>query len=509
MSGGAGVDGGVHTFAARDVLARYAPLPEGPDQYPAEFIGANGVIKLREKDDLVTVGVTGKATEKTKNLLRNFHRAEIVFIELEGAELSAWLSGKLGEAGGGEGAARGSGDGSLSLDLPANDAPVINLVNSICIEGIRSGASDIHLEAEPAGVRVRYRIDGALRTVRTIPTGRFPAVSSRIKIMANLNILERRQPQDGRITVTVGEERIDLRVSIVPVTGGESIVLRILGKKAAASSLEELGFEPDHLLLLRSLLRLPHGLILVTGPTGSGKTTTLNALLGSIVSDSVKIITIEDPVEFIVPGVNQIQTNEGIGLSFGTLLRRVLRQDPNVILIGEIRDGPTAEIALRSALTGHLVLSTLHTNDAASVIPRLINMGLEPYLVASVLKGAAAQRLVRKLCPHCKTSRPPDAEERRILRHAGVDAPLLWHRSGCRECGGTGFAGRTVIAELFASGPALEEVIMKAGNSSGITAFLAERGMRSLLQNGLRKAAAGITTMEEVEREVLISEGDG
>jgi type II secretory ATPase GspE/PulE/Tfp pilus assembly ATPase PilB-like protein len=307
----------------------------------------------------------------------------------------------------------------------------------------------------------------------------------------------------------VGKERIDLRVSIVPITGGESIVLRILGKKAAASSLPELGFNDAQLLLLRSLLRLPHGLMLVTGPTGSGKTTTLNAMLGSIVSDAVKIITIEDPVEFIVPGVNQIQTNEATGLSFGTLLRRVLRQDPNVILIGEIRDGPTAEIALRSALTGHLVLSTLHTNDAASVIPRLINMGLEPYLVASVLKGAAAQRLVRKLCPHCREQRAPDAEERRIFQRAGIAAEHLWRSAGCPECGGTGFAGRTVIAELFKSDAALEEAIMKAGSSSGITAFLKEQGMVSLMRDGLEKAAAGITTMAEVAREVLTDEAEG
>jgi type II secretory ATPase GspE/PulE/Tfp pilus assembly ATPase PilB-like protein len=502
------VNAPVAAGAARDVLSRYAPLPEGDEQYPAAFIEAQGAIKLAEGPERVTVGVTGKVTALTRNLLRNYHGKVIEYVPLEGSELSAWLSAKMGEAAGARSPqAGGTGDGSLSLDRLANDAPVINLVNSICIEGIRSGASDIHLEAGPSGVRVRCRIDGALRTVRTIPGERFPAVSSRIKIMANLNILERRQPQDGRITVTVGDERVELRVSIVPVTGGESIVLRILGKRAAAA-LGELGFGEEQLSLLRSLLRLPHGLILVTGPTGSGKTTTLNAMLEAIASDTVKIITIEDPVEFIVPGVNQIQTNEAIGLSFGTLLRRVLRQDPNVILIGEIRDGPTAEIALRSALTGHLVLSTLHTNDAASVIPRLINMGLEPYLVASVLKGAAAQRLVRKLCPRCKTARPAEAGERRILRLAGIEARQLWHSSGCAECGGTGFAGRTVIAEAFAPDQALEESIMKSWNITSITALLRERGMRSLLHDGLMKAAGGITTIAEVEREVLIPEAE-
>jgi type II secretory ATPase GspE/PulE/Tfp pilus assembly ATPase PilB-like protein len=322
--------------------------------------------------------------------------------------------------------------------------------------------------------------------------------------MANLNILERRRPQDGRITVTIEDKPVDLRVSVVPTTEGESIVLRILGRKAAAASLAELGFGDEQTELLRRLLSLPHGLILVTGPTGSGKTTTLNTMLSEIVSESTKIITIEDPVEFIVPGVNQIQINDQIGLGFDTLLRRVLRQDPNVILIGEIRDSATAEIALRSALTGHLVLSTLHTNDSASVIPRLVNMGVEPYLIASVLKGAAAQRLVRKICPRCKEAYKAEAEERRILEHARFDEDTLYRGSGCEYCDHTGFSGRTLITELFVTDPGLEELIMRRENITALTAYLKERGMRTLLRDGLEKAAAGITTFGEVEHEVII-----
>jgi type II secretory ATPase GspE/PulE/Tfp pilus assembly ATPase PilB-like protein len=501
-------------------LAGYQPLPEGSFQYPLEFINANGAVKLREDESAVEIGVTEKAEGAVRNILRNFHKKRVEFIPIDAADLSAYLGNKLGEIGTAGSSAGGlveknedAGDDRVLLDKLANDAPVINLVNSICIEGIRSGASDIHIEAgggesELRRARVRYRIDGALRTIRTIENSRFPAISSRIKIMANLNILERRQPQDGRITVSLGDTDMDLRVSIVPVSGGESIVLRILGQKSTAASLSGLGFSGEQLTLLRSLLRMPHGLLLMTGPTGSGKTTTLNAMLGEIVSETVKIITIEDPVEFIVPGVNQIQINEQIGLSFDVLLRRVLRQDPNVIMIGEIRDSATAEIALRAALTGHLVLSTLHTNDTASVIPRLINMGIEPYLIASVLRGAAAQRLVRRICPHCKKPARPSAEEEVILRREGIRADTLYAGKGCAACGNTGFLGRTVIAELFASDPGLEDLILKRENRAALSAYLRRRGMRGLLEEGLRKAVEGLTTIKEVEREIVIPPGD-
>jgi general secretion pathway protein E/type IV pilus assembly protein PilB len=489
-------------------LQNYLPLPEGEHQYAIEFIETQGVIKLREEEDRVILGITEKATAETKSRLALFHRKDLEWVELDAMDLSAYLGNKLGEAVPGEQDGEGPGDDRVLLDKLANDAPIINLVNSICIEGIHSGASDIHIESGGENMRVRYRIDGALRTVRVIEGRRFPAISSRIKIMANLNILERRQPQDGRITVSVGEERVDLRVSIVPVAGGESIVLRILGKKASASTLGDLGFSREQLSHLRQLLTLPHGLILMTGPTGSGKTTTLNAMLGEIVSEARKIITIEDPVEFLVDGVNQIPINESIGLGFESLLRRVLRQDPNVIMIGEIRDAPTAEIALRSALTGHLVLSTLHTNDAASVIPRLLNMGIEPYLIASVLRGAAAQRLVRKICPRCKTEAAPSPEETRRLETAGILTTALARGAGCPACNHTGFAGRTVIAEIFSADSELEELILKREKLRAITAHLRRRGMRNLFQEGLRRAAEGITTIAEVERELGLPGGE-
>jgi general secretion pathway protein E/type IV pilus assembly protein PilB len=493
-------------------LESYAPLPEGNAQYLPEFIEAQGCIKLREETERIIIGCSEKAGDDTKISLRNFHKKMVIFIPIDGAELSGYLGNKLGEVKGG-GKKRDQQrsfqqqnwlqDDRVTLDKLANDAPVINLVNSICIEGIRSGASDIHLESFAGNTRVRCRIDGVLRTVRTIEGGRFPAISSRIKIMANLNILERRQPQDGRITVSLGNERVDLRVSIVPAAGGESIALRILGRKNAAV-LEELGFTGPQLETMEKLIKIPHGLMLITGPTGSGKTTTLNALLKRLVSDTLKIITIEDPVEFVLDGVNQIQINEQTGLTFETLLRRVLRQDPNVIMIGEIRDTPTAEIALRAALTGHLVLSTLHTNDATSVIPRLVNMGVEPYLIASVLRGAAAQRLVRRVCPVCKESREPSAEERRLLDAAEVQADTLYYGRGCPACGHTGFAGRIIAAELFESDSGLEELIMKRESAAALAVYLRRMGMKNLLREGLEKAAAGITTIEEVEREIIL-----
>ncbi len=496
-------------------LENWYPLPEGSSQYPLEFIESRGAIKLREDEDSVDVGITAKADSSTQNIIRNFHKKRVAFFAVNPVELSGYLGKKLADA---ESPAAdipaSGGEERVLLDKLANDAPIVNLVNSICIEGIRSGASDIHIEAGRECSRVRYRLDGVLRTIRTIENGRFPAISSRIKIMANLNILERRQPQDGRITVSVGDENVDFRVSIVPVAGGESIVLRILGRNTASGSLEGLGFAPEQLALLRKLLHIPHGLILLTGPTGSGKTTTLNAMLGEIVSDTLKVIAIEDPVEFLVDGVNQIQINEQINLGFDVLLRRVLRQDPNVIMIGEIRDSPTAEIAVRAALTGHLVLSTLHTNDAVSVIPRLVNMGVEPYLIASVLRGAAAQRLVRTICPHCREAVPADERQRRILRAAGVDSGTLWRGVGCGSCENTGYSGRTVIAELFGSDPGLEDIIMRrqglAENSaSGIATYLRASGMRSLAEEAVRRAVEGVTTFEEVEREIILSEGTG
>lgn len=443
-------------------------IPTDTNQYPLKFIENNNALVLHITEQEVIIGITENTSSEIKNTLSNYHNIPTSFVIIPQVELSLWLGKQLGEDTSNENLIKKE-DEKNSLDKIANDAPTVNLVNSICIDAIRSGASDIHIESGQTKAIVRYRIDGLLKTVKTIENERFAAVSSRIKIMANLNILEKRQPQDGRITVTINNENIDLRISIVPITNGESIVMRILGKNNAPESLDKLGFSPKQLTDIRSMLHIPHGLILVTGPTGSGKTTTLNAMLKEMVNETTKIISIEDPVEYVVEGVNQIQINEQINLGFDTILRRVLRQDPNIIMVGEIRDKATAELSIRAALTGHLVLSTLHTNDSISVIPRLINMGIEPYLISSVLRGAIAQRLVRKIDTDSKSLK-----------------------------------GRTIISEEFVMDSNLENIINKGADQNQIIEYLKSKGMVFLAQDALEKVSKNITTKEEIEREVFI-----
>jgi general secretion pathway protein E/type IV pilus assembly protein PilB len=459
----------------------YPEIPVGEEQYSFEFIETNGAIVLEAANDHVTIGITDKSGTDALTTLRGFHGQPARFVKIQQDELASWLGRKLGgniDARNEKDRASPHSAGTLFLDKLANDAPVVNLINSICIDAIRQGASDIHLEAGASCIKVRYRIDGILQKKMELENERFAAISSRIKIMANLNILEKRQPQDGRITVSIGKKTVDLRVSIIPVVGGESIVMRILGKSERPLNLPDLGFSPIQLKDIRSMLKIPHGLILVTGPTGSGKTTTLNAMMKELVSDEIKIVSIEDPVEFLVDGVNQIQINEQISLGFDTILRRVLRHDPNVIMVGEIRDKATAEISVRAALTGHLVLSTLHTNDAISVIPRLINMGIEPYLIASVLKGAIAQRLVRK----CAS------------------------QNSC-ESGKTKYEGRTVISETFTMDQELEEIILHGAAQADMISHLVAKETVFMEEDAKEKIAAGLTTQEEAEREISFTNG--
>lgn len=482
-------------------LDQYSPLPTGPDQYGMDFIRTWSVLKLTEKMDEVIVGAVHPDRKDLRDLLERFHRRPVRLLALDGTEFAAYLgremsSEKLPTPG------LQAEDEKLMLDRLANDAPVINLVNSILIDAVRLGASDIHIESLIDVVRIRYRIDGALKTQATYEPSRFAAISSRIKIMANLNIMERRLPQDGRITVSVGDKDVDMRVSIVPIVKGESIVLRIFGTGERPTRLDELGFDAKGIATIRAFYRIPHGLVLATGPTGSGKTTTLNAMLREIRSEELKVITIEDPVEYLVDGVAQIQTNEQIHLGFDTILRRVLRQDPNVIMVGEIRDSQTAELAIRAALTGHLVLSTLHTNDSVSSIIRLKNMGIEPYLIASTLKGVVAQRLVRKLCPDCATPRHATTAEEAIFARFGVEAKVIHESGGCKKCGGSGYRGRIAIGELLTMSDELEELVLSGAHSSAMHSFLSRKGEVSLAMDGLLKVASGITSLGEVEREV-------
>ncbi len=480
-------------------LAEFKPLPEGVEQYPLEYIENNSVIKLRENGGSILIGVCNASDILLLENLKNFHRKEVEFFEIDRSELAGYLGDRLSQVSPKPGSAP---DEKLLLDKLANDAPVINLVNSILIEAIRQQASDIHIEGFAERMVVRYRLDGQLHTVRQLDKASFPAVSTRIKIMANLNIMERRRPQDGRITVHLGGDMLDMRVSVIPIADGESFVLRLFSKKKTPLTLEQLGLEKKDQELLERIARRPNGLILVTGPTGSGKTTSLNAVLQHIKSDAQKIITIEDPIEYVIDGVNQIQTNDRIGLSFDTILRRVLRQDPNIIMVGEIRDSQTAELAIRASLTGHLVLSTLHTRDAVSVITRLKNMQIEPYLIAAVLRGSMAQRLVRRICPDCRQKRKATRAEAALLRKQGLEEGPVYEGQGCKSCHQSGFRGRIGLFELFESTTEVEEMIVSGRRDAEIRSYLASKGMKPLLVDGFQKVLQGQTTVSEIERAI-------
>jgi len=384
----------------------------------------------------------------------------------------------------------------------ASEAPVIRLVNLIITRAIEMRASDIHFEPFEEQFRVRYRIDGVLHDVESPPKRFQAAIVSRVKIMAKLNIAERRLPQDGRIMLRVKGKEIDFRVSSIPTIHGESIVLRILEKSSILLDIEKLGFPKDTLEGFDSLIQRPHGIILVTGPTGSGKTTTLYCALQKINSSEKKIITVEDPVEYQLRGINQIQVKPSIGLTFANALRSIVRQDPDVILIGEIRDAETAEIAIHAALTGHLVLSTLHTNDAPSAITRLIDMGMEDYLLSSTIIGILAQRLVRIACPFCQEPYSPDPA---ILREMRVDVQNLSDLNitdvkGCEKCAHTGYWGRSGIFEFLPITDQIQRLILEKRDSNIIKEVARKNGMRTLREDGWMKVKQGVTTISEVIR---------
>jgi general secretion pathway protein E len=385
----------------------------------------------------------------------------------------------------------------------ASEAPVIRMVNLILQNAVDSRASDIHIEPFEQQLKVRLRVDGVLREIEAPPQRSTAAVISRIKIMANLNIAERRLPQDGRINLQVLGKELDLRVSTVPTMHGESVVIRLLDKKSIVLDFESLGFQGEVLQRFLEILQLPHGIILITGPTGSGKTTNLYTALHRLNTPERKIITVEDPVEYQLAGINQIQTKSQIGLTFSNALRSIVRQDPDVIMIGEMRDLETARIAVQSALTGHLVLSTLHTNDAAGGITRLLDMGLDDYLLTSTVNGILAQRLVRRLCVHCRkpVEALPEVVREMRLRRFVPEGPVILHAPvGCAECSGIGYLGRMAILEFLVMSDPLRRLVLAHSESNQIQAKAVEEGMETMYDNGLRKALSGLTTIEEVLR---------
>jgi general secretion pathway protein E len=394
----------------------------------------------------------------------------------------------------------------LMTELPAvadllesrDDAPIIRLINALLSQAVREAASDIHIEPYERHSVVRLRRDGVLRDIARPHRGLHAAMASRIKIMANLDIAEKRLPQDGRLSLRLAGRPIDVRVSTLPTTHGERLVLRLLDKATAQLGLDALGMAADTRARFAALLDEPHGIVLVTGPTGSGKSTTLYAALQALDAATLNIVTVEDPVEYDLPGIGQIQANPRIGLSFAKALRAILRQDPDVIMIGEIRDLETAQIAVQASLTGHLVLATLHTNDAAAALTRLVDMGVEPFLLASTLRGVLAQRLVRRLCPACRTPAAASASERRLF---GAECPdTLWHAGGCAACGHTGYAGRSGIYELVVADEALARLVHDGADEARLRAHARHAGTRSLRADGLRHLAGGVTAAAELLR---------
>lgn len=386
----------------------------------------------------------------------------------------------------------------------ASEAPVIRLVNLVVQRAVESRASDIHVEPFEGRLKIRYRIDGVLREVEAPPSHSAAAVISRIKIMAKLNIAERRLPQDGRIAVRVQGKELDLRVSTVPTLFGESVVIRLLDKQSVQFDFSALGFDGRPLERMKKILDMPHGIILVTGPTGSGKSTTLYTALHRLNTPDRKIITVEDPVEYQLEGVNQIQVKPQINLTFANALRAIVRQDPDVIMVGEMRDLETAQIAVRSALTGHLVLSTLHTNDAPGGVARLLDMGVDGYLINSTINGILGQRLVRRLCDHCRepyTPRPELVQEMGLGRYYPPgEEHLLYHPKGCEACAGTGYFGRLCLTEVLLMSEEVRRMVMSHANAAEIRRAAITEGMDTMYQDGLRKAALGMTTIEEVLR---------
>ena len=392
-----------------------------------------------------------------------------------------------------------------SLKEAALEAPVINLVNIIIQRAIEKRASDIHIEPFESTLKVRYRVDGILYLSESLPRKLQSVVASRIKLMARLNIAERRLPQDGRIAFGPKGSEVDIRVSTIPTLFGESVVMRLLDQKGVLT-MRALGFRESAMEAFSRLIRQPHGMVLVTGPTGSGKSTTLYAALSAIDSSAKKVVTIEDPVEYNIEGVNQIQVKPQIGFTFANGLRSIVRQDPDVIMVGEIRDAETAGIAIHSALTGHLIFSSLHTNDAPGAAARLLDMGVEGYLISSSLLGVLAQRLVRVVCGKCKSACKPGDREKSLLEAAGL-CPNgdfdLFRGLGCEDCGGTGYAGRTGIFELMVMTDGLRALVSERKGSGEIKAAAVAEGMAELRADGLIKALDGITTIEEVERVTL------
>jgi general secretion pathway protein E len=479
-----------------------------PDVIEADFVRRNRILPLALADGTLSVGVTDPFNPEPVHALAyltNFTVNIRIFAPADFEKaFDALYAVRANDSNSLGGVEASELDVQRLRDI-ASEAPVIRLVNQIITGAVEARASDIHIEPNVDQVMVRYRIDGMLRTAHVLAPALRAAITSRIKIMSKLDIAERRMPQDGRIKVAVRGVDIDFRVSTIPTIFGESVVMRILDRTRVELDFAKLGFSADHIYALHRLMHEPNGIILVTGPTGSGKTTTLYTALKSLNSSERKVFSVEDPIEYQLAGINQVQVQAEIGLDFPHALRAILRQDPDIIMIGEIRDLETARIAIQSSLTGHLVLSTLHTNSAAAAITRLIDIGVENYLLASTVKGVVAQRLVRKLCRHCareheRAAHWVDEFARTVPNIESFGSPNIREARGCAECGGVGFAGRSTIAEILLIDGEFQHLILSSASDGQVNTAARARGMINMYEMGAGKIWRGETTVEEVLR---------
>ena len=475
--------------------------PEVVKTIPADIAKKYGVVPVVADEDSITVALSDPMGYDAIDSLRYvLHGLDVQAVIAPRAEVRAAMAKIYAEEENADVQTRGEDDGSAG-DEAGDDSAVIKLANLIITTAIKMKASDIHIEPMEKEFRVRYRIDGALRKMDSPPKRLQGAIISRIKIMSKMKISEKRIPQDGRIQITVGGKDLDLRVSSVPTNHGESIVMRILDKTNLSLGLPQLGFLTDDQATFERLIKLPDGVVLVTGPTGSGKTTTLYACLGQINTPDKKLITVEDPVEYQMSGINQVQVNKDVGLDFSAALRSILRQAPNIVMIGEIRDAETADIAMEAALTGHLVFSTLHTNDAPSAVTRLLDIGVKPFLVASALRAAMAQRLVRAICEKCKEAYTPTEREMKMLGTLSKTVPeRMYHGAGCDKCGRSGYKGRKGIFEIFKVDDTIQRLIFDHAPATLLRQRAREMGMRTLREDGMLKVASGMTSLQEVLR---------
>ncbi len=473
---------------------------------PLEYDGSNLTVAIARPDNLnvlddLRFSLPKIASFKAKVASEDsIKKAFLRYYQHKGEAMDALFAGVGSEVVGKE---RASLEAQIETDV--NAGPVVKLLNMILLQAIRDRGSDVHLEPFEHEFKVRYRVDGVLYEMMPPPVHLARAVISRVKVMANLDIAETRLPQDGRIELNIGGNPVDLRVSTLPTMFGESVVMRILDRQNLALDLEKLGFRPDELKNFRLLCEKPNGIILVTGPTGSGKTTTLYSALHEANTIDVKIITTEDPVEYDLEGIVQVQINDEIGVTFAACLRSILRQDPDKILVGEIRDLETSQIAVESALTGHIVFSTLHTNDAPSAVTRMVDLGLEPFLLTATVEGIVAQRLVRRICVNCKEPYDPADEElyELELTPSDVEGRQFYYGKGCKKCNGTGYKGRVALFEMMIMNDRLRTLIMNHASTADLRIASREDGMRSLRDSGLLHIYDGVTTIEEVVKETI------